>query len=83
MTAHVLQVGRDLCVMSLFNHANPIPAKMVELVQSLVIACLATAHQIGEDPTVKVSHQNILFHVGLSSFNANSFVCVCLSVIYL
>lgn len=74
MTAHALQVGRELFVMSLFNHANPIPAKMVELVQSLVIACLATAHQIGEDQTVKVRHQNNLFHIGLSLLNA-LFVC--------
>lgn len=74
MTAHALQVGQELFVMSLFNHANPIPAKMVELVQSLVIACLATAHQIGEDPTVKVRHQNNLFHIGLSLLNA-LFVC--------
>lgn len=34
-------------------------------------------------PNCESKPPNILFHVGLSSFNANSFVRVCLSVIYL
>lgn len=59
MTAHALRVGRELFAKSQYNHVNPIPAKTVELVQSLVIAYPVTVHQIGEDPTVKVRHHNI------------------------